>query len=79
MVIDMPTVAPALRPAVAGSGAELVVEGCRSVRACVGMHNVIQVHKDKLSIAKNHTENGQTHAGSVLLYIILCCWHLQDL
>ena len=45
MVIDMLTVAPALRPAVAGSGVELVVEGCRSVRACVGMHNVIQVHK----------------------------------
>ena len=45
MVIDMPTAAPALRPAVAGSGTELVVEDCRSVKACVGMHNVIQVHK----------------------------------
>ena len=44
MVIDMPTAAPALRPALAGSGAELVVEGCRSVRAYVSMYNVIQVH-----------------------------------
>ena len=58
MVIDIPTAAPALRPAVAGSGTELVVEGCRSVRACVGMHNVIQVHKYKLSVAKKHTEDG---------------------
>ena len=42
MVIEIPATAPALRP---GSGTEPVVEGCRSVRACVGMHNVIQVHK----------------------------------
>ena len=43
MVIDMPTAAPTLRPAVAGPGTEAVVEGCRSVRACIGVHNIIQV------------------------------------
>ena len=58
MVIDMPTAAPALRPAVAGSGIEPVVEGCRSVRACGGMHNITQVHKYKLSVAKKYTEDG---------------------